>query len=319
MSSANCVQYLCSLLDNMPFAVKILGTGSASPLKNRHHSAQLLMADQHFYLIDCGEGTQYRLVEQKVNMNKIDAIFISHLHGDHYLGLVGLISTMALLGRKNPLKVFGPPGLLEIITVQFQVSRTVLQYPLSLHEVLPNDIQMIYEDGAVTVSGFPLVHGIPTNGYLFQEQPKQRKLVKEKLPADILVQEMVLLKQGQDVLREDGTVKYAFEAYTYPPALPRAYAYCSDTCFDEKVIGFVRGVNTLYHEATYLQEQKEKALRNNHATAKEAGQIARLAGVGKLLIGHLSSRYEGFDEHLAEAQTEFANVEGAVEGKTFLL
>ncbi len=300
----------------MTFTVKILGSGSASPLKERHHSAQLVTINQASYLIDCGEGTQYRLIEERVNLNKIQAIFISHLHGDHYLGFVGLISTMGLLGRKNPLKVYAPAGLLEIVTAHFYISKTVLEYEMQLFELKGDEKYFVYEDENVNVSAFPLVHGVVAYGFRLDEKPGQRKLLKEKIEG-LLVQEMVLLKQGQDVMDENGTVKYAFEEYTHPPTKCYSYAYCSDTMYSEKVIEAVKRVDVLYHETTYLEEHKDKAIRNNHATAKEAGIVATKALVEKLFIGHLSSRYEDFEAHLAETRIEFANTHAAIEGKTF--
>ena len=302
----------------MSFSIKILGTGSASPLKGRHHSAQLVTVNQASYLLDCGEGTQYRLVDEHANLNKIKAIFISHLHGDHYLGLVGLVSTMALLGRKALLKVYAPIGLLEIVTTQFYFSKTVLEFGLQIVELKTEEIAIIYDDENVTVKSFSLIHGVTSYGFRLEEKQGQRKLRKEKIDG-LLVEEMVALKNSKNVLDENGDLKYTFEEYTVPPTKCGSYAYCSDTIFVDKTIEYVSGVDLLYHETTYLEEHKEKAVRNFHATAKEAGIIARNAKVGRLLIGHLSSRYEDFEAHLIEARKEFYETIAATEGKTFVL
>lgn len=302
----------------MTFSVKILGTGSASPLKERHHSAQLVTVNAASYLVDCGEGTQYRLVEEHANLGKIRAIFISHLHGDHYLGLVGLVSTMALLGRKSALKIFAPTGLLEIVTVQFYVSKTVLDFDLQICELKNKEIETVFEDEHLVVKAFPMIHGVASYGFRMEEKSGLLRLKKDKI-AGLSVEEMIMLKSGQDILDEHGHVKYSFEDYTTPPAKCASYAYCSDTMFSEDVIRSVDGVDLLYHEATYLDEHKDKAKRNYHSTAKEAGMVAAKAKVGKLLIGHLSSRYEDFEAHLAEARKEFYATLAATEGKSFVI
>jgi len=302
----------------MSFVLKILGSGSATPLKGRHQSAQLVSVNQSHYLIDCGEGTQYRLIEEKANWNKIEAIFISHLHGDHYLGLVGLVSTMGLLGRKKPLKVFAPVGLMEIVVTQFRVSQSVLEFHLEILELEGNTKSIVYEDENAVVSAFPLVHGIATYGFWVEEKPRERKLIKEKIKY-LSIEEMVKLKNGLDILEDSGRMKFSLEEYTYPPVKCQSFAYCSDTLYSEQVIDAVRGVDILYHEATYLEEHRDKATRNFHTTAKEAATVAKEANVGKLLIGHLSSRYEDFEAHLVEARKEFPNTVPATEGKVFTL
>lgn len=302
----------------MPFTIKILGSGSAAPLKGRHHSAQLVTVNQQHYLIDCGEGTQYRLIEGKTNLNKIAVIFISHLHGDHTLGLVGLISTMSLLSRKNDLKIYSPVGLSELIVEHFRISKTVLDFDLQVIEVHGNTKHQVYEDENVKVLAFPLVHGVETYGYWLEEKPRLRNLIKEKI-AHLTVEEMGLLKNGHNVFDSNGEVKYALEEYTHPQPKCLSYAYCSDTMFSKKVIEAVRSCDWLYHEATYLEAHVERAVNNQHATAKQAATVAKEAGVQKLLIGHLSSRYENFDAHLAEAMKEFSNTFPATEGKVFSL
>ena len=302
----------------MTFTIKILGAGSATPLKGRHHSAQLVSLNEHKYLIDCGEGTQYRLIEEKMNINKIEVIFISHLHGDHYYGLVGLISTMSLLGRKNSIQVFGPAGLNDIITLNFKISNTVLAFDLFIHELTVTDEQKIYEDNYAVFYSFPLNHGIQSFGYLAEEKPGLLKLVKERI-SDLSVEEMVMLKNGKNVSDVHGNIKFDVKTYTYPPEPVRKYAYCSDTIYEESILPYIQHVDLLYHEATYLEEHKEKAIRNNHATAMEAALIAKKANVKKLMIGHLSSRYEDYESHLSEAKSVFFNTIPAIEGKTITI
>ncbi len=301
----------------MSFTIKILGAGSATPLKGRHHSAQLVSINEHIYLIDCGEGTQYRLIEEKININKIEVIFISHLHGDHYYGLVGLISTMSLLGRKSSIQVFGPAGLNDIITLNFKISNTVLAFDLFIHELNSLEKQNIYQDNYASFYTFPLKHGIQAFGYIAEEKPGLLKLVKEKV-SDLTVDEMVILKNGNNVV-DQGNIKFAVNNYTYPPEPARRYAYCSDTVYDENIVPYIEGADLLYHEATYLEEHKVKALRNNHATAGEAATMAQKANVKKLVIGHLSSRYEDFLAHLNEAKAIFENTVPAIEGKTITI
>ena len=302
----------------MSFTIKILGAGSATPLKGRHHSSQLVTINDHKYLIDCGEGTQYRLIEDKININKIEAIFISHLHGDHYYGLVGLISTMSLLSRQTPLHIFAPIGLIDIITLNFKVSGTVLAFELSISELTNQGKEKIYEDAFAVFYSFPLKHGIQTFGYLAEEKPGPLKLVKEKISV-LKVEEMVMLKNGKDIYDDAGVIKFSVQTYTHPPEPVKKYAYCSDTVYDESIPAFIMNVDLLYHEATYIAEHKEKAIRNNHSTSFESATIAKMANVKKLMIGHLSSRYEDYDLHLLEAKSVFENTIPALEGKSITL
>jgi ribonuclease Z len=303
----------------MSFQVHIIGSGSASPAKGRHHSAQVVKVNQRHYLVDCGEGTQFNLTEQGVNFHKIDAVFISHLHGDHYLGLVGLLSTMGMLGRKKPLLVFSPFGLGELITTHFRISGTILEYPLHLKEFKTTGKELLFEDEEVQVFTFPMPHGVPTQGYLFQEKPSPLRLKKEKLPKEMGIQEMTQLKSGKDVLAENGNVKYAVQDFTHPAEARKSYAYCSDTEFSMSLVEYIKQTDLLYHETTYLEQHKEKAVRNKHSTAQEAAMIAKEAQVGRLAIGHLSSRYDHFEDHMEEARKVFLNTVAAVEGTIFVL
>ena len=226
---------------------------------------------------------------------------------------------MGMLGRKKPLVLFSPFGLGEIITTHFRISGTVLEYPLQVKEFVVVEKELLFEDGEVRVFAFPLKHSVITHGFLFQEKPAPLRLIKEKLPEGILIQEMAQLKSGQNVKEENGNVKYAVQDFTYPPERPKSYAYCSDTEFSEALVHYLNRVDLLYHESTYLEDHKEKAKKNRHSTAKEAAQVASRIGAGKLAIGHLSSRYDDFEAHLIEARTEFLNTVAATEGTVFVL
>ena len=301
----------------MLFEVKILGSCSASPVYNRHPSSQLLNIDQHFYLIDCGESTQFQLNRYKIKFNKIDHIFITHLHGDHYLGLIGLISSMHLHGRIKDLDLYGPPGLDEIITMQMRYSETFLKYKINFHELNTEKEEIILDTNSITVETIPLQHRVKCCGFLFKEKPKKKRINKEKLPANILLQEIALLKNGKDIMNENGTLKYKNEDVTLPPKKSRSFAYCADTVYTEQFLHQVKGIDLLYHESTFLKDLILRAKETYHSTAEEAATIARKAGVEKLIIGHFSSRYKDLQPLLAEARETFPNSYLAIEGETF--
>ncbi len=301
----------------MSFQLKILGSSSAVPAYGRNHTAQILQIYNNFYLIDCGEGTQLQLKKYKVKINKINAIFISHLHGDHFLGLFGLISTMSLLGRTKDLYVFGPRGLSDIITTQLKYSETILKFEL-IFETLGKDVnEEIFNFSNITVETIPLSHRIQCNGFLFREKPKPRKLIKEKLPELITKLQIADLKQGRDVLDDDGNVIYKNEDYTNAPAIARAYAYCSDTIYKEDIVPIIKNVDLLYHESTFLHEMLERAESTFHTTAHQAGLIAKMADVKKLIIGHYSSRYKDLTPFIEEAKAIFPDTDLAIDGKFF--
>jgi ribonuclease Z len=300
----------------MDFELKILGSASATPFLDRHHTAQVLTVGTAQYLIDCGEGTQHRLMEYKLRHQRIQTIFISHLHGDHYFGLFGLIGTMHLNGRTEALHLFGPAGLDEILTTQFRHSFTQLSFELLFTVVDTTEFALIYEDKHVTVHTLPMRHRIPCCGYLFRESPKRRRLVKEKLPAGLTPAQLTGLTLGEDVLDEAGNVLVRNLDVTTEPKSPRSYAFCSDTLYTESLAELVQGVDLLYHEATFLDEMRDRALTTHHSTARQAGLLARRAQVQRLLIGHFSSRYRDLNPLLAEAQTMFEWTELATEGLT---
>ena len=304
----------------MEFELKILGSASATPVLDRHHTAQVLTVGSSQYLIDCGEGTQRRLLEYKVRPQRIGTIFISHLHGDHFFGLFGLLGTMSLQGRTEPLQLFGPPGLDEILTTQFRYSGTQLGFELTFTAVETSQHAQIFEDKQLTVHTLPMQHRVPCCGYLFREQPRRRRLLKEKLPADLTPTQLAVLAQGQDVTdTATGAVLVANAAVTTEPAPPRSYAFCSDTLYLPGLADLVRGVDLLHHEATFLDEMRARAAATHHSTAHQAALLARNAEVGQLLIGHFSSRYRDLQPLLTEARAVFERTELALEGTTVKL
>lgn len=303
----------------MEFWVHILGSNSAIPAYNRNHTAQVVHADNRYYLVDCGEGTQLQLYKNRIKLNKISAIFISHLHGDHYLGLMGVISSMHLLGREKELDVYGPKGLAEIITVQLKYSESVLSYKLNFHEIDTFTNTTIFDKGHLTVDTIPLEHRINCCGFLFREKKRKRRLIKSKLPEGITILQMNALRDSEDVLDDTGELLYKYEDYTLPPHRQRAYAYCSDTKKNELVTELVHGVDLLYHEATFLKELENRAENTFHSTTVDAADVAKKANVKKLIIGHFSSRYKDINPFLDEAVEVFKNTQLATEGTRFMI
>ncbi len=297
--------------------VLILGSNSATFAYKRHHTAQVLKHQNHSYLIDCGEGTQLRLKRFKVKTSKLQCIFISHLHGDHYFGLIGLLNTMHLYGRKQHLKIVGPPGLKEILQIQFHHSNTVLDYPITFKEWRPNQVQQVYEDNYLEVSTLPMDHRIPSSGYLFKEKPKQRKIRRDQIPKQLSPTEARLLKLGEDVRNIDGSVKFKSSEVTTAPEPSHSYAFCSDTRYIEALPEMIQEVDLLYHEASFLKDMQNRASDLYHSTAGDAARIAREARVKKLILGHFSSRYGMLEPFLQEAREVFSNTELALEGETF--
>ena len=302
----------------MVFNVTILGSNSAIPALRRNPTSQLVNHNERFFLIDCAEGTQLQLRKYKLRLQRINHIFISHLHGDHYFGLIGLISTMHLLGRNNKeVHVFAPQDLEQIINIQLTASQTELSYPLIFHPLNTDISETIYEDEKLTITTIPLNHRIPTSGFLFNEKPGKRKLRKEKIKSlNISPEKFVQIKDGADFTDENGTL-YKNEDLTTDPDETRSYAYCSDTSYFEPIIPIIKGVDLLYHEATFMQDRAQAAADKFHATSAEAATIAKKAGVKKLIIGHFSNRYEKPEMLLSEAKTVFNDTDIAVDGKVF--
>ncbi|OEK01578.1 ribonuclease Z [Roseivirga sp. 4D4] len=303
----------------MGIRVKILGSNSAAPAHRRHHTAQLINIEGKYYLMDCGEATQLQLKRYKLRAQRINNIFISHLHGDHYLGLMGLLSTMHLMGRSQKLNLYGPKGLSEIITMQLKYSQTVFNYDINFVEVDTTQNKVVHEDNFVEVYSIPLNHRIPCCGYLFAEKKKNRRIKKEVLPDDFSIRNIIRLKHGEDIMDEEGNLLYKNTALTLPARKSYSYAFCSDTKYDESIIPMIKGVDLLYHEATFLEEHADRAGSTYHSTAKEAATIAKKAEVGKLILGHFSVRYKELEPIREEAQTVFEDSELAIEGEEFIL
>lgn len=301
----------------MKFEVTILGSSSATPVFNRNPSAQLLNCNEKCYLIDCGEGTQQQLTKFNLKAARIDYIFISHLHGDHYFGLIGLLSSLHLNGRIKPMQIFGPKPLLEILEIQFKYSDTVLRYPIEFFPIEADESKQIFENSDLIVKTIVLNHRIPTTGFLFQQKKRQRKLIKDKADA-IPMAYYTALKKGMDVELPNGDILRS-EDYTIAADPPRAYAYCSDTLYDESYFATIQGCDTLYHEATFMHDLLDRAKETHHTTALQAAEVANIIGAKKLLIGHFSSRYKTLQMLFEEAQAVFENTELAVEGRTFQL
>jgi len=301
----------------MTFEVTILGSSSATPVYNRNPTAQLLNCNERFYLIDCGEGTQQQLMRFGLKASKIDYIFISHLHGDHYFGLVGLLSSMHLNGRIKPLHLFCPPALQDILQLQFLHSETALRYPLVFHFTQDREPEVLLENSDVTVESFLLNHRIPCTGFRFTEKKRLRRLQVDKLEAaQIPMTYYPLLKRGLDVELPGGGWLRS-QDYTSDSPRPKRYAYCSDTLMDESYFAAIQGCDTLYHEATFMQDMLERAQETHHSTAMQAAQAALKTGAKKLLIGHFSSRYKTLSPLLEEAQAVFPQTALATEGQTF--
>ena len=303
------------------FSVTILGSNSALPANGRYPTAQLLNVDSSYYLIDCGEGTQMQLRRYRLKMQRITAIFISHLHGDHYFGLLGLINSLHLLGRKQELTLVCPCLLKKIIELQLKASGGALQYKLnyiftdSIHQ--KKEKQELYADKHIVVNGFPLKHRIDCSGFEFAETKSDFKYDPEKGGAlGVKVAEIPRLKKGVDIERLDGTFISHLDV-TSPPDPIRKYAYCTDTKALESTSVYSQGADTMYHEATFLKSEARRAKQTYHSTAERAAGVALKANVGQLLIGHFSARYKDLEPLLTEASEVFPNTALAIEGTEF--
>lgn len=297
------------------FAVTILGNNSALPMHDRHPTSQVVTLEEHMFLVDCGEGTQMQMNRYKIRRSRIRHIFISHLHGDHYFGLPGLLNSYALNGRTDALHLYAPPQMKQILDIQFQSAGTVLSYPLHFFPLEREGL--IADEKKFTVECFEVYHRIPCWGFLFREKPKPRKLVSEMLQQyNIPAYYYKHLKEGADYTGKDGEL-IRNDRVTKPAPPPSSYAFCADTIFDERIAAKIKNVDLVYHEATYLHELEERASSRFHATARQAATIASLAGAKNLLIGHFSSKYDILDPFLEEAAAVFPNTELALEGVTY--
>lgn len=297
----------------------ILGCHSATPRINTNPTSQVLEIKNDMFLIDCGEGTQVELRRNRIKFSRIKHIFISHLHGDHYFGLVGLVNTFSLLTRETELHIYAPKGLKEVITLQMKLASSWTKYPLIFHELTSKTSELIFENDKVEVYTIPLKHRIYTNGFLFKEKKNERKLdINLVNEANINVAYFRKLKQGFDVVNDDG-ILIANEKVTKDPIPAKSYAYCSDTVYNEDMIPIIKNSTVLYHESTFLDKNESLCVPTKHSTAKQAATIAKKANVEMLILGHYSTRYNDFDAFKSEAQTIFENVHLAKDGKVFNL
>ena len=300
------------------FKVKILGCTAATPTSTYHTTVQWVQLHSHHLLLDCAEGAQMQIRKMKLPLMKINNIFISHLHGDHYLGLPGLLFTYHLLGREKALNIYAPPGLEEIINPHFTIANVKTRFKTNYH-IIKEHGQKLFENKALEVEAIEMKHSIPCFGFLIKEKQKERNIKKESVKKyKIGIEKMHLLKNGEDLILDDGTV-IPNSKITKESPKPRSYAFCSDTLYTESFLDKIRGVDLLYHEATFLQDMTNIAHEKTHATAIEAAKLAKKAGAGKLILGHYSARYDDTDGFLKEARPVFPNTIVAEEGMTIEL
>jgi ribonuclease Z len=295
----------------------ILGCYAATPRTFTNPTSQILEIKNRLFLIDCGEGTQVQLRKNKIRFSKINHIFISHLHGDHFFGLVGLVSTFTLLNRTTDLHIYGPKGIKEIIKLQLRLSNSWTNYGLFFHELESAESEVIFEDEKVLVKTIPLKHRIYTNGFLFQEKIGERKLnldAVQNYEIDTCYYQKI--KNGKDITLEDGRV-IENDKLTFDPFPAKNYAFCSDTAYDESIIPIIENIDILYHESTFLQSEESLAKKTLHSTAKEAAMIALKSNAKQLILGHYSTRYESIELFKEEAETIFPEVLLADDGKNF--
>lgn len=297
--------------------LNILGCYSATPRTITNPTAQVLEINNQMYLIDCGEGTQVQLRKHKIKFSRINHIFISHLHGDHFFGLIGLISTFSLLNRPNDLHIYGPKGIKDIILLQIKLSKSYTKYNLFFHELEAETSELIFEDDKITVHTIPLKHRVYANGFLFKEKPGLRRInIDAATEQNIDVCYFNKLKQGSDLKQANGNV-IKNETVTFDPLPTQSYAFCSDTVYNEEIIPLIEKVDVLYHESTFLEQDVEKCIPTGHSTAIQAATIAKKANVKHLILGHYSTRYANINLFKTEADTIFDQVHLADDGKVF--
>ncbi len=301
----------------MSFELTILGSGAAVPTFRRNPTAQYIVCNDRHILIDCGEGTQMQIRKYSIRFQRISHILISHLHGDHFFGLVGLLSTMHLMGRDKGITVYGPGELEGIIRSQLEIAGARLDFDLTFVRLNGKETKLIFEDNLIEIHTFPLKHRIPTNGFVIREKIKERRLISEAIKGSgLLIEHLPKLKRGENVVDEKGN-EFDAEDFTWPPHPSYSYAFCSDTRYDETIVPHIKNVDVLYHEATFTEKDADRAKTTFHSTAKQAATIAVKADVGRLLLGHLSARYESTDIHLEEAKTIFKKTLVVEDGEVF--
>ncbi len=298
-----------------PFKVQILGCGSALPTTMHNPSSQLVDVNGKLFMIDCGEGTQLQMRKLGARMGKLHSIFISHLHGDHVFGLPGLISSLGLLGRTAELTIYAHQEIEQFLNPILNFFCKTLSYKVNLILLRRKGFNLIYENKSICIYSFPLKHRIATSGFLFKEKEKKKHIKREMIDFyNIPIREINDIKSGSDFTTHEGEI-IPNERLTTPADPQRTYAYCSDTVYDESVVSYIKGVDVLYHEATFAESELARATKTGHSTARQAAEIAKLAEVKKLVIGHFSSRYTNLNPLLEQAQAVFPNTELAKEGK----
>ncbi len=301
----------------MSFTLTVLGSSSAIPTATRFTTAQVLNVHERFFLIDCGEGAQIQLRRFSLNMSKIKHVFISHLHGDHVFGLFGLLSSYNLMGRKTDLHVFAYKDF-EIILASFlEYFGKDLSYSIIFHPFTANRKSIIYSDKHVSVQTIPLRHSVPVVGFIFREKEKLLNVKKEAIDKyQLTVQDIRKIKEGKDFQAENGeTIKNSF--LTLPPYKPRSYAFCTDTLYFKKLIGVLENIDMLYFEATFSHKDKKLARQTGHSTSVQAAELAQDAKVGKLLMGHFSTRYKTTNQLVKEARAVFPNSYAVEDGEQY--
>ena len=303
----------------MSIAVTILGNSSAKPTATGHPSAQVVNVNEQYFLVDAGEGVQRQMARRGISALKLRAVFLSHLHGDHMYGLFPLLSTLGLYGRRTPLRIYAPRPFGEMLECFLRLCETNLPYTPEWVEVDTTKHQIIFENDTTEVWSLPLRHRIPTAGYLFRQKEPALNVKKYAIERyDLTVGQIVQAKRGEDVVLDSGEV-LSNDAITYRPYGALSYAYCSDTNYSARLARMVEGVDVLYHEATYAADMRKTAKERGHSTTEDAAKVAKMAGAGRLLIGHFSSRYKDLSLLLGEAREVFPTTNIAAEGETFLI
>lgn len=299
------------------FAVTILGNNSALAMHDRHQTAQVVTTCEHVFLVDCGESTQIQMQRYKIKKSKINHIFISHLHGDHYYGLPGLLNSYSLTNRKDPLHLYATPQLKEVIDLQLRVSDSSFGFELVFHPITETGILVDLPE--ISISCFPVTHRIPCWGFVFKEKEKPRKIdIDEVEKFNISKEAFKDLKEGKDIVGQNGEI-IKNELVTLMGQAPRKYSFCADTSYDESIIPHIINSDLIYHESTYLDDQIEKAKQRFHSTSSQAATIAKKSFAKKLLLGHFSSKYENLNQFETEAKNIFPKSEVSKEGVSYLI
>ena len=297
----------------MKFELTILGCGGAIPTLERNPTSQYLNIQDRHFLIDCGEGFQIQLRKYKCKFSKIDHIFISHLHGDHFLGLFGYLSTLSLLGRTTPINIYAPKDLLNLINAHNEISGKNYNFDLNFNALNFKGSTKIYEDKILEIFSFPVNHSVPCCGFLFQEKKSQRNIIKAKIKdLGLGIGDIKKLKNRENCVVDGRSIEY--KEVTVSGNKARSYAYCADTKYDEKIIPFIKDVDVLYHESTFLEELKNKASKTKHSTPNQAAKIALNANSKMLILGHFSARYDNVEKFVLEASSIFKNTVAAYDG-----